>query len=282
MEIKVNMECITPEQTYAVIVAVEQYQFQISPVDYAENDARAFFDWLTQDMCVPVDNVNIWLNQQATATALREEIRYEIRNLPEGSRFIFYYAGHAFFANSLNRITTWDTHPTNLHDTTVSMKDVLFEPLQQSQCNQSLIFIDACATYIQQQIQSRDLLSDLSNREFIEFVQNSHYQTMFNSCSPGQKSYPSNLLQHGIWTYHLLRALKAEAIEAVFRDQYITDFSLQNYLHQVVPEYIRSNTEHRRQTPWAQISGTNSFVIRELGIDEQNALALPLMGIELA
>ncbi|MFC5402344.1 caspase family protein [Cohnella soli] len=277
------MDVIAPNQTYAVIIAVEQYQFPISQVHYAENDARAFYDWLVQDMRVPEEHITMWLNQDATATALREELRYHIKNLHEESRFIFYYAGHGFFAGGSNRVTTWDTHPTNLHDTTVALREVLFDPLHESQCNKSLIFIDACATYLQEQIHSRDLLADMRNQEFAEFVRTTEYQAMFVSCSPGQKSYPSDLLQHGIWTHHLLKALKGEVRDAVYRDQYITDSSLQNYLRQAVPDYIRSSTDHRRsQTPWAQISSSNTFVIRELGVDEQDALTLPLTGLDLA
>lgn len=277
------MDFANSEQTYAVIIAVERYQFNISNVNYAVNDAKAFYNWLKTDLLVPDENITMWLNHDATANALREEMRYSIRNLPEASRFIFYYAGHGFFATGSNRITTWDTHPTNLEDTTISLKDILLDPLLESQCNQSLIFIDACAASLKEQIISRDLLSDMNNREFIEFARGSHYQAIFASCSPGQKSYPSNAFQHGVWTYYLLQALRGEAVEAIYRDRYITDTSLQNYLRQVVPDFIRSKTEHRLpQIPWAQISATNTFVIRELGADKQNALSLPLMGIELA
>jgi len=35
-----------PENTYAVIIAVENYQFGIKQVDYAKNDAHAFQQWL--------------------------------------------------------------------------------------------------------------------------------------------------------------------------------------------------------------------------------------------
>ncbi|WP_054403473.1 caspase family protein [Paenibacillus solani] len=275
------MDVISSHQTYAVIIAVEHYQFNISQVQYAENDARAFYSWLTEDLGVPAENVKIWINQDATATALRQELLYEIRNLQEDNRFIFYYAGHGFYSDGCNKLTTWDTHPTNLSGTTVALKDILFDPLQNSACNKSLIFIDACASHIQEQFPSRDLLSEMSNNEFVEFVRSSSYQAMFFSCSPGEKSYPSNMLKHGIWTYHLLKALKGEVREALVREQYITDNSLQNYLRQVVPEFIRSRTTLRAiQTPWAQISSSNTFAVCEIGIDEQS-IDLPLMGIDL-
>lgn len=277
------MDFANTEQTYAIIIAVEKYRFNISDVNYAVNDAQAFFNWLKTDMLVPEENITMWLNHDVTANALREEMRYSIMNLPEGSRFIFYYAGHGFFATGSNRITTWDTHPTNLEDTTISLKDILLDPLLESKCNQSLIFIDACAASLKEKLNSRDLLSDMNNREFIEFAHGSHYQAIFVSCSPGQKSYPSNTFKHGVWTYYLLQALRGKAEEAIYRDRYITDTSLQNYLRRVVPDFIRSQTDHRLpQIPWANISSTNSFVIRELGADMQNTLSLPLIGIELA
>ena len=55
------MEVISPQQTFAVIIAVEKYRFNISKVNYAENDARAFRDWLVDDLCVPEENVKMSL-----------------------------------------------------------------------------------------------------------------------------------------------------------------------------------------------------------------------------
>ncbi|MEL7567065.1 MAG: caspase family protein [Dehalobacterium sp.] len=253
------------ENTYAVIIAVENYQFGIKMVDYARNDAQAFQEWLINNLQIPHENIKLWLDVDATKSALTEELRYEISRLNKSDRFIFYYAGHGFYDGGHNRITTWDTHPNNLKETTVSLNQVLMEPLRNSECNHSLIFIDACASKIDQQLLSRDFLSDMNPFEFTEFVRSSNYRAMFLSCSRGEKSYGSPTLGHGIWTHFLLKALKGEAREAIERERFITSASLQNYLSKAVPDFIKSRTEIRgTQRPWAEVSSSNTFLIYEI------------------
>ena len=265
------MEIVSPKQIFAVIIAVEKYQFNINPVKYAENDARAFHSWLVNELNVPTENVKLWINQEATMVSLNEELKYEIQNLNEGDQFIFYYAGHGFFANGSNKVTTWDTHPNNIHDTTVALKDILLDQLKLSKCDKSLIFIDACASDIND-LFSRDLLAEMDHREFVQFIKSSKYQAMFLSCSPGEKSFPSSPLNHGIWTYHLLLALKGKVKEALIQNRFVTDDSLQNYLKIAVPAYIRNNTKIRSiQTPWSEISSSNTFAICDFGEDKQDS-----------
>jgi uncharacterized caspase-like protein len=72
---------------------------------------------------------------------------------------------------------------------------------------------------------------------------------------PGEKSYPSDLLKHGIWTWHLLKALRGEEPAAIVRGKFITSSSLKDYLSSAIPSYIRKNTKIRgTQKPWSQIS----------------------------
>lgn len=251
--------------TFAVIIAVENYQFDIKTVDYAKNDALAFREWLIDNLKVPDENIKLWLDIDATKSALTEELRYEISRLNESDQFIFYYAGHGFFDGGHNKITTWDTHPNNLKETTASLNQILMEPLRKSKCNKSLIFIDACASRIDEQLFSRDFIVDMNPSEFIEFVRSSNYRAMFLSCSRGEKSYGSSTLGHGIWTYFLLKALKGEEPAAIEKERFITSTSLQNYLSKAVPDFIKSKTDIRGvQKPWAEVSGSNTFIIYDI------------------
>ena len=78
-----------------------------------------------------------------------------------------------------------------------------------------------------------------------------------------------------------LKALRGEVAEAIVREKFITEDSLQNYLKQAIPEFIRSSTQLRNtQTPWAQVSRSGTFAIRELD-DEDEEFELPLSGLDL-
>lgn len=162
----------------------------------------------------------------------------------------------------LNRLSTYDSNRVNIGDTTLSMRDVLLEPLQDSACKQALIFVDACAEDFPSVVQSRDVIGNLDVSEVREFLDSGWYLGAFLSCSPGEKSYPSRKLGHGIWTHFLLEALHGRAKDALTRDRWLTGEGLQNYLRQEVPRYItREMSIPGSQTPQAILSSSNSFRI---------------------
>lgn len=251
---------------FAVIIAIESYRYpDISRVIYAENDANAFQNLLITEFGAKEENIVIWLNEKATKTALEEELPYLIRQLNSENQFIFYYAGHGFHYTDSNRLTVWDSHKNNLFGTTISIQDILLSPLMKSKCENSLIFIDSCSTQISDDITSRDLISSMTTNEFEEFSNSSNSNALFCSCSPGEKSYPSETLKHGIWTWHLIESLKGKIPEAIFKDVFITDTSLQNYLRMAVPDFITRETIIKgTQTPFSKISSTNTKIIKKI------------------
>src|ERR1022692_1396602 len=103
-------------------------------------------DVLVQQMRVPPQNITVWKNEDATKSRLENDLPYGIRQLGPEDQFIFFYAGHGFYAQGSNRLTTWDTHTLNITETTVCLEKALFSPLKNGQCRKSLVFIDACAS----------------------------------------------------------------------------------------------------------------------------------------
>jgi hypothetical protein len=116
----------------------------------------------------------------------------------------------------------------------------------------------------------------MDNAEFEDFIEDTSYRAVFCSCSPGEKSYSSNKLKHGIWTWHLIESLAGRIDEALVRDFYITDVSLKDYLSYAIPIFIRKNTDIRStQTPYAVVSSKNTFEIRKLQNDRESSTKLP-------
>jgi len=264
---------ITPEDNniFAVIIAIETYRYSdISSVLYAENDAKEFKKLLINEFGAKEENIIVWTNEKATKTALEEELPYFIRQLTAENKFIFYYAGHGFHSNDNNRLTVWDTHKNNLFGTTVSIQDVLLNPLVKSECDNSLLFIDSCSVHLSDNLSSRDLIASMTTAEFEEFSNSSNSNSLFCSCSPGEKSYPSDKLKHGIWTWHVIECLKGNVPESIFKDIFITDSSLQNYLRKAIPKFITQETTIKgTQTPFSKISSSNTKIIKKLNAPEQ-------------
>lgn len=258
------------QKSFAIIIAIEDYRFSdektgISYVKYARNDAYKFKKLLKEDFGLLEEDILMWTDKDATKSALEDELKYHIRQLTKDNRFYFYYAGHGFYQNGHNKLTCWDSHPDNLDGTTVSIKEILLDPLEASECTQSLIFLDSCSTYLRDNFVARDLISNFNNRELENFLKSDKYHAIFMSCSPGEKSYPNDVLKHGIWTWHLIEALKGNVPEAMINEEFITDTTLKNYLSDSVPKYITQKTTLRNtQKPFAKINASNDFLIRKI------------------
>lgn len=254
----------------AVIVGVENYRKPkggeaLPSVAYAHADAEAVshaVQEIFKDMPEGEVDIEVMTDADASLTAVEDHLAWTIRSLSATDLFIFYYAGHGFHGAGGNRLSTYDTNRLNIADTTLSMRDALLEPLAQSKCEQALVFIDACAEHFRDVVQSRDVIANLDAHEVDEFLDCGWYLGAFLSCSPGEKSYPSNKLGHGVWTHFLLEALEGRAPEALMRDRWLTGEGLQNYLRQEVPRYItREMSIRATQTPQAILSASNSFRI---------------------
>jgi hypothetical protein len=135
------------------------------------------------------------------------------------------------------------------------------------------VFIDACATtFGEAHTLGRNVLVGMQSEEFAEFVQSTEYRAAFFSCSPAQQSYSWPGLQHGIWTYHLLRAFRGQDERAFERDRCITGNSLQNYLSVSVPAFITKETDiQASQRPYAELAANGAFEI--LQVPEGTVLA---------
>lgn len=259
---------IDTSKKMAIIVAIENYRrgpSTIPNVRYAKADAIRFKDMLIKHFGYLEDEIIMLLDQDAVKAALENDIPYYIKQLSPDYQFIFYYAGHGFYQDGHNKLTCWDSHPFNLSETCVSIKEILLDPLQASGCAQSLIFLDCCSSILKDHLTTRDVIADLDDDEFEDFIQPTNYHAVFMSCSPGEKSYSNDNLKHGIWTWHLTEALSGNADAAVVRDVFITDASLKNYLSYAVPRFITKETDIRgNQRPFAKIHSANDFLIRKL------------------
>lgn len=256
-----------PKRIVSVIVGIETYSplngAGLSPVEHAVADARAFEACLAtlygDRLATPIR----LLDGDATRSSISDELRYAISGLTEDDLFVFYYAGHGYHGADGNRITAADTHAYRLAGTTLSLRDMLIDPLRNSRCRRALGFIDACAVDLPRD--GRDVLANLDPAELSAFLNAADYSAVFLSCKPGEQSYSSAKLRHGIWTYHLVRALKGEAPEAAGGHSHVTDVSLKDYLSVAVPAFIRDQTTIKgQQTPQAAIRANRTFAIRSL------------------
>lgn len=265
-------QCGVFTRVVAIVVGLENYRKPaggdaLPQVDFAHADAEAFAAMIgTSFSSLLPEDVSLELikDGDASLTALRDLVGYTTRNLSSDDLFVFYYAGHGFHGAGGNRLSAYETNPHNVAGTSFHLRDDLLDPLAQSDCSRALIFIDACAEKFRDVVDSRDVISNLNAEEMASFLDSGWYCGVFLSCSPGEKSYPSRKMGHGVWTHFLLQAMSG-AEQALTDDRWLTDFGLRDYLRQEVPRFItREMTVRGTQTPQAILSGSNTFQIRHV------------------
>ena len=79
------------------------------------------------------------------------------------------------------------------------------------------------------------------------------------SCQSKQKSYEDAKLQHGVFTYYLIDAMKGRA--DANRDKAVTMDEVYNYLLEQVPEHVTKNRLGGEQKPWRVYSASGNPVV---------------------
>ena len=252
------------EKTIAIIIAIENYvprqENQISKVKYARNDAVKFKKMLIKSMNVDENDIYMFINEEALKSTLEYDLSRLFHFLTEHDRLVFYYVGHGFHNGITNYLSTYDMHKYNIAETTVSLRKILLDPLRKSKCENALIFIDACAQSFQDE-NGRNQITDINDEELLtnEFP----YYATFLACQTGQSSYSSDILENGIWTYHLVNAISGAVSEVIHSNKYITDRLLQDYLSNSVSIYTKEELGYD-QNPKAILDSSYENVIAEI------------------
>ncbi len=249
---------------FALIIAIENYiDSSINSVAYAENDAREFAEALhLHGFDSP--NTFVLLSNEATKTRIESNLRSVLDPVTENDQIVIYYAGHGFAENDHNYLTCADTVRGDLTKTSISIQTI-FKKIRRSKCNQLTLFLDSCHSGFEIDESMRGILTDMTDEEFKDFFKDSEYHLAFASCQIDQSSYSSSALKHGIWTYHIIEALKGESLDALERKRFITADSLQTYLNREVPRTIRKTfTGSYNQTPRVFGNISKGFIIADL------------------
>lgn len=259
---------------YILIVGIEKYlEEEFSKVDYAGNDADGFsavMDHLWEGNGI----IEILKNEEATNAQIGKHLERIMKCGTEKDEFWFFFAGHGLRENGYNFLACYDSSINAIQRTCLSLQNI-FVDLRNSNFKKVRIFIDACHSGVYLEDGMRGSVSELSDKDYVDFCKESESYMVFSACGDDEKSYPVNKLRHGLWTYYLLEAFSGKSSDVFERNNFITTNSLQNYLTTKVRSGCREHFKGKRQQnpkAWGNFSGTD--ILADLSkIVEQNAQA---------
>jgi Caspase domain len=277
-----SLDARAPSRVVAVVAGIETYRSigidAVAGVPYARADAEEFATALRAAYSDIEVDVQLLVNENASLIGLRESIGGQTKALRDNDLFVLYYAGHGFCGKDGNRLAAWDMSRLEVIGTTLSLDDVI-EPLRRHQHAGSLMFLDACAAGLS--VVRGGEIDGLDAAGIEASFDGGRNCGVFLSCSPGEKSYASVKLGHGVWTSFLLRAMRGEAEDALTSDRWLTHAGLRDWLRIEVPRFITRELSVRgSQTPQAILDESNTFRIRQTP-ESKEAPALKLSGLPL-
>jgi len=79
--------------SWAIVVGINDYS-DLSPLSGAVNDAKVIAQLFRKEFRFPEDHVFLILNDDATQTAIREQLEMLCQQTQRNDRVVFFFAGH--------------------------------------------------------------------------------------------------------------------------------------------------------------------------------------------
>ncbi len=231
-------------KNWAIAIGINHY-FNLQPLKYAKRDAESMQDFFNE---AGFDKVFLFTDDsekilgsiptQPTFGNLRGFLRRQFVPrvnekplLESGDNLWFFFAGHGIRHAERDYLMPCDVDPDDVEHTAISISFVS-ECLRCSGADNVILLLDACRNE-----GARDGLG-------IGYEQQQGVITIF-SCSPNERAWEIESLQHGSFTYSLLEGLRIQG-----EGNCATVERLYHHLRYRVPE-INRQFQKPRQTPYA-------------------------------
>ena len=238
---------VRTDHAFALIVGIGKYQdARIPQLNYTHADAQAFYELLTdpQRSGFQKQNVKLLLDADATHTQIRKAVNQWLFNqVTPDSTVLIFFAGHGGQEQDKCDVEAgrqayyflpWDADPEDLASTSLSQSD--FERLLRTlRAQRMVMFLDACHSTGVAKPGGRDL-AIVAAPEY-ERLAEGEGRVVIAAAKPEQRSWEDEKLQHGIFTYHLLEALRGKA--DTNGDGYVSIQEVAAYLQREVPRTVK-------------------------------------------
>ena len=259
-------------EKYALLVGINDYRGDISPLRYCVADVEAFSQALVEVAGFAEERVYLMTSQMSgqkdptNVNVIKQLSILSERVKPEDT-FIFYFSGHGVSKDGQSFLLA-----TNSDSTTTDTLEISGIPLakvsqilSRIQAKQLLTVIDACRNDPNAGRGEQDnLLTNSFSRGFKIKRGNDNSGTpkvsaTLYACNIGERAYEWPEKEHGVFSYFLLEGIKGEATN---QNGEITIVDLADYTQKKVVRWAEE-FRGKNQRPWLDQSGGAKLVLVE-------------------
>ena len=231
----------------ALIIGIENYT-EAPKANYANLDAKYFFDYARKAFGVKKQNINLLINEDATFVKTSKALTLWLRTKVKADQtdLIIFFAGHGLASSDGKELylIAQDSDPDLLSRTALSRTE-LFAEIINLKPKSVTMFLDTCYSGV-----SRDEQMLLASARPIRIVADKQEGipdnfTIFSASQLDQISSGLKEANHGIFSYYLMKGLEGKADEN--KDYKITNGELLAYMDENVSQ--KASELGRQQNP---------------------------------
>jgi len=233
------------EKKLALVVGINDYQEEsgLSKLKYAVSDA--------EELATALQSYGYVADVLTDSKAMKVTIRRHLADLlkrvqPDSGTILFAFSGHGGQVGGAQYLATYDAGADSLDKDGIAV-DEIKNLLAESKAARRMMFLDACRNVTAPG--GKDSAAPIA--PFIKLADAKGLR-MLISTGPKTRSYESDKLRHGVFTYYLLAGLKGGAAD---RDGLITFNGLADYVTEKVKE------DKPGQVPYTDGQSTGDFYL---------------------
>ena len=243
----------------ALVIAIESFFEAGPPIAYAAADCAEIARALPAVGYDPRKCI-LLSGTRTTKSVIEAHLKRLSKLIDKAERLLVLIVSRGLTLRGHGYIACSDTILTDLAETAISVAD-LFSALEKTRCREIALLLD-----IDPLPQVAEMMpTGLHEGELRALFEGSPHSVGLLASAPGERSFESGQLRHGIWRHHLLEALTGRIRSGVVADEALTAAALQAYLADAVPRMLRRTYESPQdQSPLLLGEANAGMVIADL------------------
>ena len=195
------------DKTFAFIICNENYPK--APVPYALNDGRMFREYCLKTLGLPQENVTLYEDATfANIIQAIEKMKQTAKVYDGEASLIIYYAGHGYPDEKKNTayLLPVDGNAQTITTSGYSLSK-LYKELSLMKVKSSVVFLDACFSGAKREDQMLVSARGIAIKVKEDVPQGK--VLVFSAAQGDETAYQYEAKHHGLFTYHLLKALQS-------------------------------------------------------------------------